>query len=347
MAKLFNRTWARSELLSYVGDLSQIAGIRLGEWADGTERGLRIADFRTGSGLTFSVLLDRGMDIGPASFKGMPLAWVSPTGWGHPMYYDPQGSGWLRTFGAGLLTGCGLTYLGSPVDDEGESLGLHGRLSHLPAQHVRVDEAWQADECSYWVEGEMRQARVFGENLRLKRRITVELGGNRITLHDVVENLGVIESPLMILYHINLGFPFLDETSELVAEPHPVAPRDAAAEPGLQEWMRFQKPTQDYAEQVFYHDLPADKKGWASIQLVNRTRRLGLRIGFQKATLPNLIQWKMMGQSNYVLGIEPANCRVGGRSQERARGTLQFLQPGEQREFRVEIEVSEISQVYP
>jgi len=105
----------------------------------------------------------------------------------------------------------------------------------------------------------------------------------------------------MILYHINLGFPFLDESSELVAEPHPVTARDAAAEPGLQEWMRFQKPTPGYAEQVFYHDLPADKNGWAGIQLTNRPRKLGVRVRFQKATLPNLVQWKMMGQSNYVL----------------------------------------------
>jgi len=341
MATLFNRTWTKKELLNYVGDLSQIAGIRLGEWADGVERGLRVADVRTGSGLSFSVLLERGMDIGPAAYKGLPLAWVSPAGWAHPMYFEPQGIGWLRTFGGGLLTGCGLTYLGAAGEDEGEALGLHGRLSHLPASHVRVDQAWQGDECSFWVEGEMRQARVFGENLRLTRRITVALGGNRIALHDRVENLGASESPLMILYHINLGFPFLDESSQLQAEAHAVEPRDAAAEPGLGEWMRFQKPTSGYDEQVFYHDLPADTNGWANIKLVNPARKLGLQVRFQKATLPNLAQWKMMGQGTYVLGLEPANCRAGGRSQERARGSLQTLQPGEQREFQVEIEVSQ------
>ena len=329
--------------MSYVGDLSQVAGIRLAEWTDGVERGLRVADVRTGSGLAFSVLLDRGMDIGPALYKGMPMAWVSPTGWAHPMYFDPQGTGWLRTFGAGLLTGCGLTYLGAASEDEGEPLGLHGRLSHLPASHVQVEEAWQGDECSFWVEGEMRQARVFGENLSLKRRITVALGGNRIMLHDLVENLGTTPSPLMILYHINLGFPFLDETSQLLADPHPVEARDAAAVPGLPDWMRFQKPTAGYAEQVFYHDLPADKNGWAGIQLVNPGRKLVLRVRFQKDTLPNLVQWKMMGQGTFVVGLEPANCRAGGRSQERARGTLQSLQPGEKCEFNVEIEVTESS----
>ncbi|MGA2488620.1 MAG: aldose 1-epimerase family protein [Anaerolineales bacterium] len=344
MANLFNRSWTRSELLNYVGDLSQISGIRLREWADGTERSLRVADVRTGSGLGFTVLLDRGMDIGPASYKGMPLAWVSPTGWGHPMYYDLQSTGWLRTFGAGLLTGCGLTSAGAAGEDDGESLGLHGRLSNLPARQVSVDETWDGDDCSLLVEGEMRQARVFGENMRLKRRITTGLGSNCISIRDCVENLGVAASPLMLLYHINLGFPLLDESSELVAESHSVEPRDIAAEPGLHAWMHFQKPTPGYAEQVFYHNLPADKNGWASIQLVNRARKLGVHVRFQKATLPNLVQWKMMGQGTFVLGLEPANCRAGGRSLERMRGTLQILQPGETREFNVEIEVGEVEQ---
>ncbi len=187
----------------------------------------------------------------------------------------------------------------------------------------------------------MRQARVYGENLRLKRRITAELGGMRIAVRDVVENLGRVESPLMMIYHINLGFPLLDESSELLTGPHPVEPRNADAVPGLPEWMRFQKPTAGYAEQVFYHDLPADENGWAQARLVNRAHKLGVRVRYHKAALPNLIQWKMMGQGSYALGLEPANCRLGGRGEDRARGSLQVLQPGEQREFQVEIEVIE------
>jgi hypothetical protein len=341
MANLFNRTWSRAELLKQVGDLSQIAGIKLGELSDGSERGLRVADVRTGSGLGFTVLLDRGMDIGQATYKGLPLAWISSTGFSHPMYFNPSDTQWLRTFGGGLLTGCGLTSAGAAGEDDGESLGLHGRLSNLPARHVSVNETWEGDECSFQVEGEMRQARVFGENLRIKRRILTRLGNSCISIRDVVENLGSTASPLMLLYHINLGFPLLDESCELVTEAHPVEPRDAAAQAGLDEWMRFQKPTPGYAEQVFYHDLPADKNGWSSIRLINPSRKLELRVRSQKATLPKFLQWKMMGEGTYVLGLEPANCGVGGRSLERAHGTLQILQPGEVREFHVEIEVSE------
>ena len=341
MAYLFNKIWRRADLLNHVGDLSQVAGIKLAEWSDGNERGLRVADVCSGSGLMFTVLLDRGMDIGPASYKGTPLAWISPTGFSHPMYYEPDGINWLRTFGGGLLTGCGLTSVGAPGEDGGESLGLHGRLSHLPAQRIRVDEIWQGDECSFVLEGEMRQARVFGENLRLRRRIEVGLGRSTIAIHDVVENLGTTASPLMLLYHINLGFPLLDENAELVSQPHPIEPRDAIAEPGLKEWMHFQSPTPDYQEQVFYHDLPADNNGWAGLRLVNQARQRQLSLRYQKATLPNLVQWKMMGQGTYVLGLEPANCRVTGRSQERSRGTLKSLEPGEQCKFSVEIEAGD------
>jgi hypothetical protein len=341
LALLFGRQWTREELLSRVGHLSQLAGVRLAEWSDGAERGVRVATLRSGSGFEVTVLLDRGMDLGPAAYRGTPLAWLSPAGFPHPAHFEPQGLGWLRTFGGGLLTGCGLTHLGTPGEDDGEVLGLHGRLSLLPARHVQVGEEWSGDECRLWVQGQMRQARLFGENLRLTRRTSCWLGQNRLSIQDRVENLAGTPSPLMILYHINLGFPLLDSVCELRADPHPVRPQGDIAAAGLDDWMRFQPPTPGYSEQVFYHDLPADSEGWAAITLHNPTLNLSLTVRFRKASLPNLIQWKMMGQGAYVLGLEPANCLVEGRSKERERGTLQFLQPGEQREFELEIVVDE------
>jgi hypothetical protein len=34
--------------------------------------------------------------------------------------------------------------------------------------------------------------------------------------------------------------------------------------------------------------------------------------------------------------MEPANCLVDGRAKEREYGTLQFLEPGEEREYHLE-----------
>jgi hypothetical protein len=49
----------------------------------------------------------------------------------------------------------------------------------------------------------------------------------------------------------------------------------------------------------------------------------------------------MAGEGAYVLGLEPANCRVAGRSAERAAGTLEHLDHGEEKEFLLEIGVVE------
>jgi hypothetical protein len=336
---LFGREWTREALLARVGDLAQAAGVQMVEYGDGAARGVRVAQVHAGGGLEFAVLLDRGMDIGPASFRGLPLAYISPAGFSHPAHYEPEGVGWLRTFGGGLLTGCGLTHLGAPGEDEGESLGLHGRLSLLPASHVASGESWEGGGCRLWVRGQMRQARLFGENLRLEREVSCWLGENRIEVRDVVENLAEAPAPLMVLYHINLGFPLLDEGCRLEAPSHDVRPRDADAAPGLSGWDQIGPPAPGFREQVFYHDLPAGDDGWAGIALVNPRLPLRLRVRFWKPTLPNLMQWKQTGIGAYVLGLEPANCLVEGRRAERERGTLQLIQPGERREFKLEIEV--------
>ena len=48
-----------------------------------------------------------------------------------------------------------------------------------------------------------------------------------------------------------------------------------------------------------------------------------------------------MGEGEYVLGIEPGNCHVGGRKKAREDGTLEFIKPGEIREFKLEVEIVE------
>src|SRR5688572_32739857 len=47
--------------------------------ADGKERGVRAAEFRTGTGLAFTVLLDRGLDISHAEWCGKAMNWRSMT----------------------------------------------------------------------------------------------------------------------------------------------------------------------------------------------------------------------------------------------------------------------------
>jgi hypothetical protein len=341
MAALYGGEYNRNQLRKQIGDLSQVAGVRMMKLTEGAEAGVRIADVRTGSGLRFQISLDRGMDISVAEYRGTPLAWRSPAGDVHPSYFDDRGTGWSRSFPGGLMTGCGLTYLGAPCVDEGKELGLHGRLSNTPATNVRLKIKWHDNRCVFRVTGEIRESSLFEENLILHRTIETELGESTITFLDTVRNEGFRQSPLMILYHINLGWPLLDEGAALLLNASLTMARDTEAANGVGMATKMLMPTPEYKEQVFFHDLRASKTGFASALLSNKRLDLGLYVRYRQKELPRFIEWKMMGEGTYVLGLEPANCWVQGRAKERERGTLQFLQPGEEREFYLQIGVLE------
>lgn len=341
MAKLFGREYTRGELMERLGDVFQIAGVRGVRLADGNEEGVQAYEFKTGSGFNFTVLASRGLDISTAEHCGRALAWRSSTGDTAPEFYEPEGLRWLRSFYGGLVVTCGLTQAGAPNTDDGQELGLHGRISNIPARNVSVRCEWDGDDYVMEISGKMRETVVFGENLVLTRRIWTRMGEDRLWMHDVVENEGYDTQPFMILYHINGGFPAVDANSELVCSSVSYKPRDAEAENGKELWGRFSAPIQGFKERVYYHDMKPDKDGIVTAALVNRDfgggEGFGFYVKYRKDQLPNFNEWKMMGKGTYVVGMEPANCAVEGRAKERARGTLQFIQPGERREFDLEM----------
>jgi hypothetical protein len=342
MASLYGRHWSRQEILQHVGHMDQVAGIKLVEASDGLGRGCRMLQVWTGSGLNFTVTADRALDISACRFKGIPLAWASSVGVVHPAHYEPEGLGWLRSFPGGLLATCGLDQFGTPSSDAGEALGLHGRAGNLPARCVGYRTYWTEDDYELEITGEVRQTRVFGENLVLRRRISTQLGSSRIRIADAVTNEGFSPQPHMILYHFNLGFPLVSEDARLHLDVEQTIPRDEDAAAGLADWSRFQPPTAGYREQVFRHVATADEEGQVHVELGNPTLGIGLRWSYDGTSLPHLFQWKMMGQGTYVLGIEPANSSgVEGRAVARQRGDLPHLEPGKSRRYTLAVEVIE------
>jgi hypothetical protein len=341
MATMFGQPYRKEEILARIGHLSQVAGIRMMQLNDGRESGVRVADVRTGSGLRFQVSLDRGMDISLAEYKGIPLAWRSPQGDVHPSYYDPRGFAWARSFPGGLMTGCGMTYFGPPCLDQGDELGLHGRLSNLPAFDVRPGSRWDGDALMIQLDGCVRESTLFKENMLLHRFIESGLGESVITLRDTVRNEGQEPTPLMMLYHVNLGWPVVDAGSRLMLNSANTTARDAEAERGLADARNCSSPIHNYKEQVFNHDLVVDNEGFAVALVLNTRMNLGVYVRFRKKELPWYAEWKMMGESAYVMGLEPANCGLGGRAKERAAGALEFLNPGEERHFLVHIGILE------
>jgi len=305
------------------------------------EAGVHAFDIETGSGLNFTVLASRGMDIGKAQYKGYPLAWHSQTDAIHPAFHEPEGLGWLRGFHGGLLNTCGLSTMGAPSEDVGKSLGLHGRASYLPASNLQWGGDWDRDEYRIYLRGTLKEAAVFQEHLLLTRTITTSLGAKAFTLHDRVHNAGFKRTEQMLLYHINLGFPIVEDGSEFVAPFAETTPRDAEAEMEKETFHLLHAPRPDYQEKVYFHRLLHLQDGTTFAGILNNKRALGVYIRLNVRQFPYLTQWKMLGQGTYTVGIEPGNALVLGRAREREEGRLQFLEPDETREYEIEIGVLE------
>lgn len=333
---------AKEKLRNYVGDFRQLAGARKIVLDDGKERGVRAVEIWNGSGLNFTVLTDRGMDIGPASYEGMGIALISPVGFANPATHQPEGLGWLRTWGAGLMTSCGLQNVGNPDEYEGWKHGLHGVLSHTPAEQVSVSEEWINGKYHISVTGTMKDNVVFGHALALTRKISTVMGDNTITIEDKVENQGTRKTHCMLLYHINIGYPVISPKSYIRAAKHMLEPRDKDAEDGIKEWNKCSDSSSSAKAQCFYHDIPAGKDGFSEIAMVNPDLKLEVAVQYRKKELPFFTQWKLMGCGEYVTGFEPANSHVEGVNDEISRKTLKYLKPGESFSTVVKIKVNEL-----
>ncbi len=318
-----------------VGDLRQLARIDEVSETQGPARGARRITLHSGGGLSVDLLPDRALDIGAVSYRGVPIAWHSPTGFVAPALAVNAGTEWLRSFGGGLLATCGLDAYGPASRDDGVDYPMHGRVGTVPAHVTRA----QVTDEALVVEGEVRQATVFGENLLLRRRITVPLGSGTILVDDTVTNESSADAGHMVLYHANIGWPLLDEGATLRIPSHAVSPRDAAAEQGMADWFDLQPPTPGYAEQVFKHDFSGG--GLAEVSVDNPAQDTRLALRFDTEGLPALHQWKMLGDGHYVLGLEPTNVDWSrGRAAAAAENALPRLAPGTSASYHLEFHLS-------
>ena len=344
MPDLWGRQYTRSELLRRVGRLEQVAGVRLVTLGDGAERSVRVLEFRTGSGFSFDVLMDRAFDVGRCESNGRSLCWQSGVGFAGPWYHEPEGLGFFRTWGGGMLSTAGLDHTLFMAEDtaeqyhyppkETESYGLHGRVSNLPGRLVGYGERWDGNECVLWAEGEILQAAVFGEHLLLRRRVEARVGESRLRIQDEVENVGFDRTPHMYLYHVNAGFPAVSEDSELLA---PAASVEARGDYPAENYRKLHAPEAGYVEQVFEHELVAEEGGTVPVAVVNRALGFGVYQLFDKNQFPHHFMWKMLGEGTYAAGIEPSTNRTAGRLDARERGELIELEAGEKRTYDLEL----------
>jgi Domain of unknown function (DUF4432) len=324
-----------AELRRHVGDLSQLVSTRTVRLTDGSEDGVRAVDVRVSGGLSTLVLLDRGMDLGPAWVAGQQLSWQSTTGIVGPAHFDE--TNWLRSFHGGLLVTCGLQNVGPPNEDQGVQHGIHGRVSHIPAREVNARTVELDGRLVAEVSGIVRETDVYGVDLVLHRRLRFPMGEPVVEIADEVENRGYAPADLMLLYHVNVGYPIVAPGSRLIAPDAEVVPRDEPAAALLAEHADFPPPQDGFGQLVYEHRLRKPDVERATIAIVNPswepTGGIGVQVEYDPRQLPHLWQWRMLAPGMYLTGLEPATCGILGRAAERERGTLVTLEPGERRSF--------------
>jgi hypothetical protein len=356
MVELFGKTLTKREVDARAGLLSQFAGVRLMTLGDGVERGVRMLEFRTGSGLRFTVLIDRAFDIAECDHRGLSIGWSSPTGFRHPGLIEYEGEGGLaftRSF-SGLLVTCGLDHIGGASESPADAYNyphrksvkhsLHGRVNTVPAQLVGYGETWRGDSCVLWAEGIVRQSAMFAEDLHLHRRIEADVGGREIRIRDRVVNHGFRPTPHMFFYHVNLGYPLLDEGARYLAPISDVVFASHAGDAYRRQgvgYRRMAAPSDDFVEQVWQHELACDASGETHVALVNDRLNLGFELTTRKDQLPCLYEWQDFQSGHYALGIEPSTHHIVGDAFARERGEMIWLAHDEERRYDARLRVLE------
>jgi Domain of unknown function (DUF4432) len=329
-----------------VTNVAQIGGIETSVLDNGAGRGTRIAWVNTGAGLRYKVVIDRGLDIVDAFYDRHSLAWLSHAGVTAPRPDANRGLEWLYSFAGGLLTTCGLTHIGGPESDEFGQRGLHGRISNLSAQ---VESIIQPDlltgKLQMSITGVVKQSRVFGPNLELRRTISGTLGEPTAHIHDVITNLGNTPAPHMMLYHCNYGWPLVDEGTEIVCKGAWASrglDMDNAVFNNRRDFRKCSKPLDSHrggGEACAFIDVDADKKGTSTVGLHNPRLGLALVLKYSKKQLPWLSNWQHWGPGEYVAALEPGTNPPIGQAKAREQKKLIHIAPDKSRMYDLEMTV--------
>lgn len=340
--KISGKEFSRNDIRLRVGTMGQIAGIRKMQFTEGKAKNLSCLEVNTGGGLEYTVLADRGLDIALARYKGTAFSYLSKTDFVNPAFYEEKNAeGFLQVFSAGLLTTCGYTYMGASCEENGKHYGLHGKATGIPADQVCSDMTWHDDAYHMCIRGEMRESIVMGENMLMQRQISSMAGENVICIEDNIINDGFQKAPLMMLYHINFGFPLLSEEAEIFIPAYKTEQYNEQT--GKSDYIKIEKPQADYTEKVFYHELKSDQDGGTAVGLFNSSLgdAFGTYIRFNKKQLPVLTQWKQMGEQDYVLGLEPGTNKTLGYMNAKEHENLIMLEPGERYHIQIEVGIIE------
>lgn len=295
--------------------------------------------------LTFTVLPERGLDIGEIVLRGEKMSWERSGGYLlHPDRVDltaDGGTGWLRGFYAAVAS-IGPELFGTP----GEGYTLHGTGSYSPADpdsiKVREKEEGWVLEGSVQVAGYgnkpqfakwVRLYSRWGSECLLREETTTNLTDDVLTLDDG--------------FHIQLSGSFLHAGGRYVlpvqreamllrdsappeADPLRIAPLSEGPSP-IRCYQYVPEAVQDLEERpelrAYLEAMPLRRSVTAEM-IVNAS---GDAAGFAirpLASFPRSLIAKEIAEDGFLFALEPCRTRPNRMSQKHADGEAYFLPPG-------------------
>ncbi len=321
------------QLLKQLGNIDQIAGIRESQILRGRGEQIHIAEFYNASGLRFTVVPDRCMDLYDFSYKGINLSFQSKNGLTSPQAFSAANGEFAEQWPGGMLVTCGLDNVGVHSDDEG-IFPTHGRISHMPAKKFGCSAFWEGKEYLLRAEGEVHQSKMYSRHLSIRRRLETGLNAKAVKIHDVISNFDANDEPYMLLYHFNFGYPLLQADSCVkISDSDMKAMNERSDDP-----KNMTPPVDGQGEELYFYTNFGKQ---ACGVLYNERLELGAYVAFDTTHLTNLLEWKNMKSHDYVLALEPCNTCGLNRKAAMEKGKIAVLPAYSSVENHLEIGVLE------
>ena len=272
-----------------ISNFMQVASLRRYTLTEGIGKGLDVLDCDNGN-LRFLLNVSKACDIMQVYHEGKNVSFVSKNG------HTKREIDFLNRFEGGMLYTCGLDSIGRR-----EGYPLHGTFHNIPAEIVTA----RCDEDGILVEAIIRDTALFGKNLVLKRKISSDIGGDTLRLEDILVNESFREEEYGVLYHINVGYPMLDEGARIVADEASFRPSSDWAKEQENYRYEISAPVPNQDETCYYLKLNKPE-----VSLVNDKLGKKLTVSYSKDTLPYFLEWKSMASGDYAVGLEPTTTEL-------------------------------------
>ena len=293
-----------------ISNFQQVASIRRYTLSEGREKGLDVLDCDNGK-IRFLLNVSKACDIMQLYHEGQNISFISKNG------FTKRETPFLRRFEGGMLYTCGLDSVGGR-----DGFELHGTLHNIPAEIIRAE----CNENGITVEAIIRDTALFGKNLVLKRKIFTAIGGDSVTLEDTLVNEGYKTEEYCLLYHINVGYPMLDDGVKVIADVESYTPRTAWAKQNEATMYEMNASTPNQEETCYFLNLKKPE-----ITLVNEKNGKEFTVSYSGDTLPCFVEWKSMASGDYALGLEPCTTELDNRF------AYKTIEVGEEIKFFVKI----------